>query len=172
MVDLVETDVIRLERLKVAATGKLSKQVLYNTDVDVAEDLMMNQLIYRLITHIYVDKLATKDYEAKASGTAEVEVPAPRGLLRPWAFLAAAFAFAGAITPSVPFMVAAAGILAVGLLIYELNPPHTKQVTVSGTVTVPIDYYNTFPDNETVYPDSLGGAVKLIQPRPAYFESC
>jgi hypothetical protein len=159
----IDYNAVTLERLKVAAQQRLSPQLAHDLKVETWEDLVLGQMVAQISTHVLAHRLLTDEQSATYSRTVTFEQPAPRWILIPHALLAVAVLVLGLVLGNLAMAAVAIPIVLVGVLADAKNPPRTHERTVSGTVTIPIDYYATFPENTMVYPDSLGRPYMLMQ---------
>lgn len=68
----------------------------------------------------------------------------------------------GAVTASLPVFLLVALVALAGVVLYAANPPHDDvTVTAAGEAVVEREQFNAFPDNTTVYPNSLGATVRM-----------
>lgn len=168
----VDVREIILERMKVAARQYLSPQLAHEARASVEFDHMADAMAIDLRTYVLRERLLTDDQSADYSRTVIVRQSAPR-YVRSLAVVTLLAVVLGAITATLaPFIISAALALA-AVAIHASNPPVTHERTVSGTVTIPVTSYATYPDNTTVLPaEKWGSPVRLQEAStPRWFEA-
>lgn len=165
-----------LERLKVAAAGRIGAHVLASAELHEISQVqahLFDGMCYRLTSEILAER--TLDTEAKVvwSGSADVEIPAAR--VRWLCLLLPLAAALGLLTPllGIGSFVAAVLVAIVGVALVAANPPRESRIVqhpISGTVTVPATYWRKFPEIDHVYPKDFGTPIRYSVLGTPYWE--
>lgn len=162
-----EHDRIVLERIKYQARQVLGPQVAH--DLEIRRDVlpqMFDQMVFALRTQVYAHKLDHQDVAVPFERTETIKAPTAERRVPSSAW----YALAGLMLCGAVFAWPPLGLLAVGVAVLAwLDRPRSVEAiehTVHGEVVVHADFFNKFPDNSTVYPDSLGKPVQFIQLQP------
>jgi hypothetical protein len=169
----VEYERLILERIKVAARQVLGPQVAHDLKVQTWMEHMTDQMVLELRTHVYAHKVDHQEVRVPFQRSETVTVPGSRRLLWTYPLVALLGVLLGFAYESLPaFILSGAAALAF-VIVHASNPgPYNLTVEAKGEVVVERDQWNAFPDNTTVYPDSLGGPVQIaqIQTPAVYYE--
>lgn len=166
------SNLLMLERARVAARGKIGGQVLHDMTLsryESPEDFMLDTLTIELSTHVLRHKVQEQDRTVPFSKTVHVKDDTTlisEASVAVWSLWTAgailfgigAFLFtwailAGFVLTSIAFIASAAP--------RKDHVRYDKDVTVSGEVEIKVRDFNTFPENNTVYPGSLGEPVRI-----------
>lgn len=100
-----------------------------------------------------------------ATTTVNVRVPVHlrRRSAFAWFLLAIILTATAILLQALLLCVAAVAIAGVAVGTVAKQPPDSmEEIDVRGDVTVRADYFNTFPQNDMVFPPELGGAVRVM----------
>lgn len=160
--EAVTTESVILNWLKVAAQGRLSAQLLHDSEVRVSETLglMTNELVVQLETKVLAHKVESFEVEGLPArwlvprGRVDhlrlaLSGALPRVLIAALALVGVVIAFASSVALGVVLCV-----VAVSLIAFEMREPRFRECEKAMTVTV--DRWATFPENTYVYPDHMG----------------
>lgn len=158
---------ITLEKMKIATNVRLAPQMMHDAELraHVVPDAV-GMMLLEIRTFVYAERLECETvrvpFEKAATETIDqrpdLSKPLIVGGIVGGILLAASVAIASAVLTA--FVVAALGTAYVVLL---LASQRSHRVTVTaraaGDVVVDVERFATFPDNQTIYPDSLGAVV-------------
>lgn len=165
---MVQFDTLVLERLKFAARQHLGPQVQHDLEARAMVDRLTDRMVLDLETHLYAHKVDAQDVTVPFSKTEAVRWQAPvRRLWVLWGIAALGTALAIAFA-SLPVLALAFATALAWVVVYASNPPQEETLTVAGHAVVRREQFNAFPDNERVYPKSLGGRVQIAMIQDSY----
>lgn len=157
----VQMSEIMLEKMKVAARGQIGPQMAHDLEIRQWLEPMTDRLIYELRTRVYTHNVDRQDIVVPFDKTETHTIPAPRRFL--WTYLPVALL--GLVLTiafeSLPAFLMACATALVWMIVHAANPARKVDITTAGEVQIHREQFNAFPDNDTVYPDSLGGAVRM-----------
>lgn len=162
---------IVLHKLKAASRAHLSAALDHDSRADVYVDQMTQRVAMNLSAYVLSDRLLKDDQSASFSKEVVIEQDAPRGLVLPPAALVLGLTALGLAMGSLAVLLAAMVAALMAVALFAVNPPQTHRRTVSGTVTIPVTSYATFPETTIVYPRDLGRIVKFMEPGPPSWET-
>jgi hypothetical protein len=163
---------------KVAARAEISPQLSHDLNVETFQDVFgyTGERLLQLSSYVLADKAGHEEQVVPFAKT--VSVPAVDFTLSderqrrietlPFVVGAAVCGVLTATLGQLILLVAVACFIAAGVLTWRHNAPQAlrierSDVTVSGEVRVEATYWNTFPENKTVYPPDLGNVVRKIE---------
>lgn len=157
----------------------LSPQMLYDLEARMFEDVVSmaaQNMILEMRSTVYAHRVDVDDQIVPFSKTVQNKptkftIPARRRLAIPHAAAALVLALAAVWNSSIGLGVAALAFVALAALAWREGAPYSinvdyPPVTVEGEVKVRAKFFNTFPDNKVVYPDTLGSPVRIVQLDP------
>ena len=147
---------IVLDKLKVAASGRLSAQMAHEARAQVYVDHFADGIVAELQTSLLRHKVDAQTVRVPFEKTESVETPGPRLVVPAAALLVALGMVLGAITASLPVFVLTAAVALVFVVLYAVNPPRDVTLTAKGEAVVDRVLFNAFPDATIVYPENLG----------------
>lgn len=173
--DRLEINSITLDRLKVYARQALSAQMAHDLEMRAFEEFVTDRLIYELRSTVYahcvgVEKTSVPFSKTVTRPPTKITIASKRRYAIPHAAAALVLALAAVWNTSIGLGIAALAFVALTALTWREGAPYDvviehPAVTVAGSVEIEDRLYDVFPDNTVVYPDTLGAAVKLVQPQ-------
>lgn len=167
----VDFETIDLQRLLESTRRRIGPQVARDLEVRSWLDHALDEMVLELTAHLYAHRVDVQDVRVPFSKTASVAVSAPRWQVRLFGPLVALGMALGVVTFSLAVFGFVAVVALVGVVLHAVNPPREVSVTISGEVVVRREQFNSFPDNERVYPREFGRSVPVAivkDARPEY----
>ena len=162
-----------LERRLVSARGAISRhrlgpQMANDAAIVVELDRVIDRMLLHLSSHVYTHRVDRQDIEVPFSRSETA--PSPTGLVPLYMTAVVPGAILTFALGSVWVFLATALFALAWVAVLAANPP--REVMVSGRIRIHREQFNAFPDNQTVYPDSLGSPVMLaVMDEPSiYYE--
>lgn len=159
----VQFTTFAVERMKVAAEGRIGSSVLGSVQLQQFMVEYLDQMAFRLKAEVLAERVLDTDTDVAFSGTRNVDSRVRvRGIWLPFG-VAATLCLVALFVGSLALVLGSMAVALLGGVLLYLNPAETVtlKVPVDGTVTVPATYWRKFPEANVALPPSLGAPIRF-----------